>query len=107
MKLVTAIVEQVSAESLAQALPTRGVEVLTISDVQRFEGRPVTVEVYRGVRMPKYFSRSFRVEMLVDDFEVDRVVEAISAAGERGQFDTRTMWVSETAEVGRRLAAAV
>lgn len=99
MKLITAIIEQVSVEGLANALPTAGVESLTISEVQQYQGEEIAVEVYRGVKLPKYFSRQFRVELLVADTEVDRIIDNISLASDTGLIGTSKLWVVDADQV--------
>jgi nitrogen regulatory protein P-II 1 len=99
MKLISAIIEQVTVEGLAAALPTTGVESLTISEVRQYQGGPVTVEVYRGVELPKYFSRLFRVEFLVDDDAVDRVLDSLSFAAGTGLLGDTKTWVIDTGQV--------
>lgn len=99
MKLITAIVEQASLEGLASVLPTVGVQSLTISEAQEYRGTPVTVEVYRGLRLPKYFARLFRAELLVDDAHVDQVVESISSASDTGVLGATKLWIVDAAQV--------
>lgn len=99
MKLITAIIEQVSVEGLANALPTAGVELLTISEVQQYQGEEVAVEVYRGVKMPKYFSRQFRVELLAADAEADRIVDSITLASDTGLLGASRLWIVDADEV--------
>lgn len=96
MKLITAIIEQVSVGGLATALPTAGVVSMTISDVQRYQGGPVAVEVHRGVKLPKFFTRLFRVELLVDDDNVEQVVDGIHSASESGRLGTTRLSVAGT-----------
>jgi len=99
MKLITAIIEQTSVESLASALPTASVESLTISEAQQYRGGSVAVEVYRGVRLPKYFARLFRAELLVDDAHVEKVVDSISSASDSGVLGATKLWIIDAEQV--------
>jgi nitrogen regulatory protein PII len=107
MKLITVMVEQVSAEGLSAALPRSGVASVTISEVERFERDAVAVEVYRGAKTAKHTTRRFRVELLVEDHAVHYVMAGFSFAVSAGLIgQCKGAWITPAQELVEMSSAA-
>jgi nitrogen regulatory protein P-II 1 len=101
MKLVTAIVRPHSLDAVKQALQDAGVAGLTVTQAQGFGRQRGHTEVYRGAEYTIDFVPKVRVEVLVDDVDLDRVVEAVTTAASSGKIGDGKIWVLPVDEVIR------
>lgn len=93
MKLVTGIVKPFRLDDVKEALKTRGVQGLTVSDVQGFGRQRGHTEVYRGAEYEVDFVPKVRVEVLVDDVDADAVAQTIVDAARTGKIGDGKVWV--------------
>ena len=84
MKLVTAIVKPHRIDDVKDALREIGVSGLTTTDVEGFGRQRGHTEVYRGAEYQVDFVPKVKVEIVVDDGDVDGVVDAITRAASTG-----------------------
>jgi nitrogen regulatory protein P-II 1 len=98
MKLITAIVKPFKADEVKDALKAVGVQGMTVTEAQGFGRQGGHTEVYRGAEYTIDFVPKTRMELVVDDDSVDRVVEAIVEAAKTGKIGDGKVWVSD---VGR------
>ena len=77
MKLVTAIIQSEVLEQVQKALIRHGVGGMTISEVSGYGRQQGHIEVYRGEEYTIDFIVKVRLEILVDDPEVDDVVHQV------------------------------
>ena len=77
MKLVTAIVKPFTLEDVKAGLEQAGILGMTVSEVQGYGRQKGHTEVYRGAEYSVDFVPKVRVEVVVDDAAVDKVVEVI------------------------------
>ena len=101
MKLVTAVVKPHRVEEVKEALREVGVNGLTTTDVEGFGRQRGHTEVYRGAEYQVDFVPKVRVEVVVDDDDVDGVVEAIVGAARTGKIGDGKLWVTEVDRVVR------
>jgi nitrogen regulatory protein P-II 1 len=101
MKLVTAVVKPHRVEEVKEALREAGVNGLTTTDVEGFGRQRGHTEVYRGAEYQVDFVPKVRVEVVVDDDELDGVVEAIVGAARTGKIGDGKLWVTEVDRVVR------
>ena len=101
MKLVTAIVKPFVLEDVKGALEQIGVLGLTISEVQGYGRQKGHTEVYRGAEYSVDFVPKVRVEVVVDDALLDKVVDAIVEASRTGKIGDGKVWVSAVETVVR------
>ena len=94
MKLVTGIVKPFRLDDVKEALKTRGVQGLTVSDVQGFGRQRGHTEVYRGAEYEVDFVPKVRVEVLVDDVDADAVAQTIVDAARTGKIGDGKVWVT-------------
>ncbi len=94
MKLVTGIVKPFRLDDVKEALKTRGVQGLTVSDVQGFGRQRGHTEVYRGAEYEVDFVPKVRVEVLVDDADADAVAQTIVDAARTGKIGDGKVWVT-------------
>ncbi len=101
MKLVTAIVKPFKLEEVKEALRSLGVQGMTVSEVKGFGRQRGHTEVYRGTEYTVDFVPKARIEVLADDADADRVVEAIVAAARTDKIGDGKVWTVPVAEVVR------
>ncbi|MFO8076026.1 MAG: P-II family nitrogen regulator [Actinomycetota bacterium] len=86
MKLVVAIVKPFKVEDVKEALREVGVAGLTVSEARGFGRQRGHTEVYRGAEYQVDFVPKSRIEVMVDDPQVDGVVDAITKAARTGKI---------------------
>jgi nitrogen regulatory protein P-II 1 len=101
MKLVTAIVKPFAIEDIKSAVEAAGVLGLTVSEVQGYGRQKGHTEVYRGAEYQVDFIPRMKVEVLVNDESVDRVVEGIVNAARTGKIGDGKVWVTALQTVVR------
>lgn len=101
MKLVTAIVKPFRLDDVKTALREHGVQGMTVTEVQGFGRQRGHTEVYRGQEYTIDFVPKVRIEVLVDDDEVDALIDAIVAAARTDKIGDGKIWVQPIDEVVR------
>ncbi|MEY3684175.1 MAG: hypothetical protein RLZZ394_6, partial [Actinomycetota bacterium] len=84
MKLITAIIKPAKMEDVKSALTEYGVAGMTVSEASGFGRQRGHTEVYRGTEYTVDLVPKIRIEVLVDEKDVDAVVAAISKSASTG-----------------------
>jgi nitrogen regulatory protein P-II 1 len=101
MKLVTAIVKPFVLEDVKGALEQIGILGMTVSEVQGYGRQKGHTEVYRGAEYSVDFVPKVRVEVVADDMQADKVVDAIVEAARTGKIGDGKVWVTPVETVVR------
>ncbi|HWR46483.1 MAG TPA: P-II family nitrogen regulator [Pseudonocardiaceae bacterium] len=101
MKLVTAIVKPFTLEDVKGALEQIGVLGMTVSEVQGYGRQKGHTEVYRGAEYSVDFVPKIRVEVVVDDAQVDKTIDALVEAARTGKIGDGKVWVTSVETVVR------
>jgi nitrogen regulatory protein P-II 1 len=101
MKLVTAIVKPFTLEDIKGALEQIGVLGMTVSEVQGYGRQKGHTEVYRGAEYAVEFVPKIRVEVVVDDAQVDKTIDALVEAARTGKIGDGKIWVTSVETVVR------
>ncbi|HJT03943.1 MAG TPA: P-II family nitrogen regulator [Pseudonocardiaceae bacterium] len=101
MKLVTAIVKPFTLEDVKSALERIGVLGMTVSEVQGFGRQKGHTEVYRGAEYSVDFVPKIRVEVVVDEAQVDKTIDAVVEAARTGKIGDGKVWVTPVETVIR------
>jgi nitrogen regulatory protein P-II 1 len=101
MKLSTAIIKPFTLEDVKVALESAGIHGLTVSEASGFGRQRGHTEVYRGAEYTVDLVPKVRVEVVVDDSDADRVVDAIVGAAQTGRIGDGKVWVSSVESVVR------
>ncbi len=94
MKQVTAIIKPFKLDEVREALADVGVNGLTVTEVKGFGRQKGHTELYRGAEYVVDFLPKIRVEMVVADEAVDRVIEAIVRAARTGKIGDGKIFVT-------------
>ena len=101
MMLVTAIVKPFTLGDVKDALERLGVLGMTVSEVQGYGRQKGHTEVYRGVEYAVDFVPKIRVEILVDEAQVDKTIDALIEAARTGKIGDGKIWVTPVDTVVR------
>lgn len=101
MKVITAVVKPFRLDEVKEALKGAGVAGITVTEVQGFGRQSGHTEVYRGTEYQVDFVPKVRLELIVDDEDVDRLIDVIVAAAKTGKIGDGKIWVSEVDRIVR------
>lgn len=101
MKLVMAIVKPFKLDAVRESLMEVGIQGLTVSEAKGFGRQKGQTEIYRGAEYNVEFVPKVRIEVVVDDDELERVVEAIRSAALTEKIGDGKIFVLEVAEAIR------
>ncbi|MEP4378139.1 MAG: P-II family nitrogen regulator [Alphaproteobacteria bacterium] len=93
MKLVMAVIKPFKLDEVREALTELGVQGLTASEVKGYGRQKGQTEIYRGAEYAVSFLPKVKVEIVVEDDQVDSVVEAISKAANTGRIGDGKIFV--------------
>lgn len=74
---------------------------MTVSEVRGYGRQKGHTEVYRGAEYSVDFVPKVRVEVLVDDLAVERILDIIARAARTGKIGDGKVWVSPVDTVMR------
>ena len=94
MKLVSAIIKPFKLDEVRDALTGVGVSGLTVSEVKGFGRQKGQTEIYRGAEYLVSFLPKVKVEIVVDDAQVERAIEAIQKAAHTGKIGDGKIFVT-------------
>jgi nitrogen regulatory protein P-II 1 len=94
VKQVTAIIKPFKLDEVREALAEVGVNGLTVTEVKGFGRQKGHTELYRGAEYVVDFLPKIRVEMVVSDEAVDRVIEAIVRTARTGKIGDGKIFVT-------------
>ena len=101
MKLVTAVVKPFKLDDVREALADVGVQGITVSEVKGFGRQKGHTELYRGAEYVVDFLPKVKLEIAVDDSQVDSVVEAITKSAQTGKIGDGKIFITTLEEVIR------
>ncbi|PXY27129.1 P-II family nitrogen regulator [Prauserella muralis] len=94
MKLITAIVKPFTLDDIRSGLEQLGVLGMTVSEVQGYGRQKGHTEVYRGAEYAVDFVAKLKIEVVTDDANVDKVIDAIVSAAHTGKIGDGKVWVT-------------
>lgn len=101
MKLITAVIKPFKLDDVKDALSVVGVQGMTISEVQGFGRQGGHSETYRGTEYKVLFTPKTRIEVVIDDVDTDRVVDAILGAARTDKIGDGKVWVTNVESLAR------
>jgi len=93
MKLVSAIIKPFKLDDVREALSEIGVAGITVTEVKGFGRQKGHTELYRGAEYVVDFLPKIKVEVAVDDGQLDQVIEAVSGAAKTGKIGDGKIFV--------------
>ena len=95
MKLITAIVKPFKLDEIREALSAIGVQGITVTEVKGFGRQKGHTELYRGAEYVVDFLPKTKIEIGVDDGQVERILETLIAAAQTGKIGDGKIFVTE------------
>ena len=93
MKKIEAIIKPFKLDEVKEALHEVGVSGITVTEAKGFGRQKGHTELYRGAEYVVDFLPKVKLEVVVDDGMVDRVVEAIQGAAQTGRIGDGKIFV--------------
>lgn len=93
MKMIVAIFKPFKLDEVRDALTSLGIQGLTVSEVKGFGRQKGQTEIYRGAEYLVSFLPKVKIEIVVDDGQVERAVEAIQKAAHTGKIGDGKIFV--------------
>ena len=101
MKKVEAIIKPFKLEEVKDSLAAAGVQGITVSEVKGFGRQKGHTELYRGAEYIVDFLPKVKIEVVVSDGDVDKVIEAIQSAAKTDRIGDGKIFVLPMQEVIR------
>ena len=95
MKMVVAIIKPFKLDDVRSALAEVGVQGITVTEVKGFGRQKGHTELYRGAEYVVDFLPKVKLELAVDDDQVDRVVEAIIETARTGKIGDGKIFICD------------
>ena len=93
MKLVTAIIKPFRLDDVRNALGEVGIKGMTVTEVKGFGRQRGHTELYRGAEYVVDFLPKIKLEVVVSDDAVDKVVDAVVGAANTGRIGDGKIFV--------------
>ncbi len=93
MRLVVAVIKPFKLDETKEALEAIGVQGMTVGDARGFGRQRGHTEIYRGAEYQVDFIPKARLEVVVNDDQVDEVVKAIVSTARTDSIGDGKVWV--------------
>jgi nitrogen regulatory protein P-II 1 len=101
MKKIEAIIKPFKLDEVKEALQEMGVQGMTVLEAKGYGRQKGHTELYRGAEYVVDFLPKIKVEVVVEDSQLEPALEAITRAARTGRIGDGKIFVSEIAEVIR------
>ena len=101
MKLVTAVIKPFKMDDVRAALSDIGVHGITATEVKGFGRQKGHTELYRGAEYVVDFLPKVKLEIAVDEPQLEATIEAITSAANTGKICDGKIFVSALEQVIR------
>ncbi len=111
MKKIEAFIRHEKVEEVRDALDSIGVEGMSFTEIKGCGRQKGYTETYRGARMTIHLRPKIKVETVVDDAAVDKVVATLYEAAKTGEIGDGKIFITpvefamriRTGETGSRV----
>lgn len=101
MKKVEAIIRPFKLDEVKIALVNAGIVGMTVSEVRGFGRQKGQTERYRGSEYTVEFLQKLKLEIVVEEAQVDMVVEKIIAAARTGEIGDGKIFITPVEKIVR------
>jgi nitrogen regulatory protein PII len=101
MKLITTVMKPFKLDEVRQALMDLGLHGMTATEVKGFGRQKGQAEVYRGSEYEVSYLPKMKLEVIVDDTQVDAAISVIQNQAHTGRIGDGKIFVLDCAEVIR------
>ena len=101
MKKIEAIIKPFKLDEVKDALNQIGLKGITVLEAKGFGRQKGHTELYRGAEYVVDFLPKVKIEIVVDDGQVERAVEAIQKAAHTGKIGDGKIFVTPVEQAVR------
>lgn len=101
MKLLTAIIKPFKLDEVKDALNEIGIQGITVTEVKGFGRQKGHTELYRGAEYVVDFLPKIKMEIVIKDDMVHKVIETIENAAKTGRIGDGKIFVTTVEDVIR------
>ena len=101
MKKIEAVIRHYKLEDVKNALTAKGIVGLTVSEVRGFGRQRGHKEQYRGAEYTVDFLPKVKLEVVVDDGELQSILDTIIKAARTGQIGDGKIFVTNLSQAIR------
>jgi nitrogen regulatory protein PII len=101
MKLVSAIIKPFKLQEVREALVDAGIEGLTITEVKGYGRQKGHTEMYRGAEYSVDTLPKIKLEILVDDENLQAVTDVVTKTANTGKIGDGKIFITTIDEVIR------
>ncbi|MGK7918744.1 MAG: P-II family nitrogen regulator [Trichodesmium sp.] len=101
MKKIEAIIRPFKLDEVKIALVNAGIVGMTVSEVRGFGRQKGQTERYRGSEYTVEFLQKLKVEIVVEDDQLDMVVDKIISASRTGEIGDGKIFISSVDKIVR------
>jgi nitrogen regulatory protein P-II 1 len=101
MKKIEAIIKPFKLDEVKESLQDLGVQGMTVMEAKGYGRQKGHTELYRGAEYVVDFLPKIKIEVVVDDDQLQPVLEAIVSAARTGRIGDGKIFVSDIIDVLR------
>lgn len=101
MKKIEAIIKPFKLDEVKEALHDIGLQGITVLEAKGFGRQKGHTELYRGAEYVVDFLPKVKLEIVIDDSQLERALEAIQSAAKTGRIGDGKIFVSTVDEAIR------
>ena len=101
MKLIMAIIKPTKLDAVREALTEIGVQGLTASEVSGFGRQKGQTEIYRGAEYAINFVPKMKIELVIDDGQLEEAINAIRNAANTEHIGDGKIFILDVAQAIR------
>jgi len=101
MKRVEAVIKPFKLEDVKEALADIGITGMTVSEVKGYGRQKGHSELYRGAEYVVDFLPKIKIEIVIDDENVEQVIKTIVEAARTGKIGDGKIFVSDIEKIIR------
>ena len=101
MKKIDAIIKPFKLDEVKEALHEIGIQGITISEVKGFGRQKGHTELYRGAEYIVDFVPKIKIELIISDDLVEKVIEVIENNARTGRIGDGKIFITPVEEVIR------
>jgi nitrogen regulatory protein P-II 1 len=101
MKKIEAIIKPFKLDEVKEALQEVGLQGITVTEAKGFGRQKGHTELYRGAEYVVDFLPKVKIEVVINDDQLDKALEAIQTAARTGKIGDGKIFVSEVLEAIR------
>lgn len=101
MKKVEAIIKPFKLDEIKESLQAIGLQGITVLEAKGFGRQKGHTELYRGAEYVVDFLPKVKIELIIEDQQLDLAIEAIQKAAHTGRIGDGKIFVSPVEDVVR------